>query len=225
VLENAVGLVLVTTSSMHTSAASLRLFTRNAPGEEWTEDGKAEAAVVGRAGLAWGAGFLDHKRDGDPEKVEGDRRTPAGFFRIGPTFGFEASTRPGHIVLKRGETVCVDDPSSPAYSKIVRRRDIGPDVSAEDMRSIPHYRQGLVVDYPGDREARRGSCIFIHVWRAPTMGTAGCVALPERRVRKLQEFSRRPAAIAMLPQSALERFRDCLPSALTRPVQGQRQGL
>ena len=66
---------------------------------------------------------------------------------------------------------------------------VGPSVSGEDMRKIDLYRRGLVVDYPTDRAARAGSCIFIHVWRGEGRGTAGCVALPEARVAALQEFA------------------------------------
>jgi D-alanyl-D-alanine dipeptidase len=213
VLADALSLVLVTTPSMNSSAARARLYKRGAPAEEWIPEGKAEAAVVGKAGLAWGHGFLEHKVEGDAEKTEGDLRTPAGIFPIGRTFGFDASNHPGHVVLKVGETLCVDDPASPAYNKIVSRQDVGPSVSAEDMRAIPLYRAGIVVDYPTDREGRRGSCIFIHVWRGPGMGTAGCVAMPEPRVKALQVFTRKPSVLAILPESALKQFRECLPTS------------
>jgi L,D-peptidoglycan transpeptidase YkuD (ErfK/YbiS/YcfS/YnhG family) len=56
------------------------------------------------------------------------------------------------------------------------------------MRSSPLYRRGLFAEYPSDRAGRRGSCTFIHIWSAPNIGTAGCVGLPEARVRALQEF-------------------------------------
>src|SRR5262249_2849669 len=128
------------------------------------------------------------------EKVEGDNRTPAGFFRIGSSFGFAPSRRPGYIELKSGETVCVEDPSSPFYNTITKRADIGA-VEADDMRSSALYRSGLFVDYPSDRATRRGSCIFVHIWSAPDTGTSGCVGLPEARVEALQNFiSRRCGA-------------------------------
>ena len=190
---------VVTTPSMNSSAARVKLYKRGAPGEQWMPDGKAAAAVVGKAGLAWGHGYMEHKVESDPEKTEGDGRTPAGIFAVGHTFGFSVSSHPGHLVLKLGETLCVDDPASPAYNRIVRRQEVGPETSAEDMRAIPLYRFGIVVDYPTDREARRGSCIFIHVWRGPTMGTAGCIAMPEQRVKTLQAFTRKPSVVAILP--------------------------
>jgi L,D-peptidoglycan transpeptidase YkuD (ErfK/YbiS/YcfS/YnhG family) len=208
-------LVLVTTQSMDTALATLQLFTRSSPNVPWKRVGAAEPAVVGEAGLGWGYPFLDFKESEEPEKVEGDERTPAGFFRIGASFGFAPSRRPGYIELKSGETVCVEDPSSPLYNTITKRSEIGL-VEADDMRSSRLYRRGLFIDYPTDREGRRGSCIFIHIWSAPDVGTAGCVGLPEARVRALQRFSRAGAVLAVLPNTALARFAGCLPAATVR---------
>jgi L,D-peptidoglycan transpeptidase YkuD (ErfK/YbiS/YcfS/YnhG family) len=209
-------LVLVTTRSMDTALATLQLFTRRSDNMPWKRVSAAEPAVVGRAGLGWGFPFLNFKESEEPEKVEGDNRTPAGFFRIGRSFGFGPSTRPGYIEVKSGETVCVEDPSSPFYNTITKRSDIG-SVEADDMRSSPLYRRGLFVEYPSDRAGRRGSCIFIHIWSAPDTGTAGCVGLPEARVRALQKFSQAGAVLATLPETALDRFPSCLPVATVSP--------
>jgi L,D-peptidoglycan transpeptidase YkuD (ErfK/YbiS/YcfS/YnhG family) len=209
-------LVLVTTQSMDTALATLQLFTRRSPHKPWKRIGEAEPAVVGKAGLGWGYPFLDFKEGEEPEKFEGDGRTPAGFFRIGASFGFGPSRRPGYIELKSGETVCVEDPSSPFYNTITKRSDIG-SVEADDMRSSALYRSGLFVEYPSDRATRRGSCILIHLWSAPDIGTAGCVGLPEARVRALQDFSQAGAVLAVLPETALDRFASCLPAATVRP--------
>ena len=73
------------------------------------------------------------------------------------------------------------------------------------------YRRGLLVDYPTDARKRAGSCIFIHVWRSPTTGTAGCVSMPEARVAALQDFASDGAVVAILPRAALERMRGCVP--------------
>ncbi len=167
--------------------------------------------MIGKSGLAWGYPFLRFKRNGELEKIEGDKRTPAGFFRIGSSFGFSNSDLPGYVQVKPAETVCVEDPASPYYNSIRKRSEIGEAVKADDMRRTPLYRSGLFVDYPSDRTTRRGSCIFIHIWQSPDKGTAGCVALPEARVRALQEFSQSGAVLAVLPESALERFSGCLP--------------
>jgi L,D-peptidoglycan transpeptidase YkuD (ErfK/YbiS/YcfS/YnhG family) len=214
-LAQASRLVLVTTQSMDTALATLQLFRRASAKMPWKRVGAAEPAVVGKAGLGWGYPFLDVKDGEEPEKIEGDNRTPAGFFRIGSSFGFAPSRRPGYIELKSGETVCVEDPSSPFYNTITKRARA---VEADDMRSSALYRSGLFVDYPSDRATRRGSCIFIHIWGAPDTGTAGCVGLPEARVEALQDFARAGAVLAILPVTALDRFPGCLPVPTVRPA-------
>jgi len=118
-------LVLVTTQSMNTALATLQLFTPTSANKPWKRVSAAEPAVVGKGGLGWGYPFLNVKENEEPEKVEGDSRTPAGFFRIGPSFGFGPSRQPGYIEIKSGETVCVEDPSSPFYNMIKKRSDIG----------------------------------------------------------------------------------------------------
>lgn len=210
-LDTALRLVLVTAPSMHSPNAQMRRFERTSPGEPWQPIGEAEPAVVGQSGLGWGATFLEAKQSGEPEKFEGDRRTPAGFFRLGASFGFNASMSPGYLTLKAGETVCVDDPSSGHYNTIKPRSVIGARTSGEDMRLIALYRSGVLIDYPSDRATKRGSCIFIHVWKAPGSGTLGCVALPEPRVTALQSFAEPGnAVLGILPAAAVTRFADCL---------------
>jgi L,D-peptidoglycan transpeptidase YkuD (ErfK/YbiS/YcfS/YnhG family) len=132
-LAQAKRLVLVATQSMDTALATLQLFTRRSAELPWKRVSAAEPAVVGKAGLGWGYPFIDVKDGEEPEKVEGDNRTPAGFFRIGASFGFAPTRRPGYIELKAGETVCVEDPSSPLYNTITKRSDIG-SVEADDMQ-------------------------------------------------------------------------------------------
>jgi L,D-peptidoglycan transpeptidase YkuD (ErfK/YbiS/YcfS/YnhG family) len=209
-LASARRLVLVTSKSMTATTGTARLFERASPEEAWQLAGTPEPVVLGRTGMAWGPGFQRHASGSEPKKVEGDGRTPAGVYRIGKSFGFAASPRPGHIQLTT-DTVCVDDPASPAYNTITSRSIVGRKVHGENMRAVQRYRRGLEVDYPTDAKARGGSCIFIHVQRSATSPTAGCVALPEERVAAWQEFSEPGAVIATLPQDALDRLSGCLP--------------
>jgi D-alanyl-D-alanine dipeptidase len=197
------------------SAATLRLYERPEAGASWQLVHPAEPVVAGARGAGWSPWFRHLAREGDPMKREGDQRTPAGIYALGPSFGFAASPLPGYRQLDR-DAVCVDDPASPAYNTITSRGVVGAKVSGEDMRRSPLYRRGIVVQYPTDAAARAGSCIFIHVWRNPGSGTAGCLALPEARVAALQEFAAQAAVLAILPAAALERLADCLP-----PVQGR----
>ncbi len=53
-------------------------------------------------------------------------------------------------------------------------------------REDDQYRWLLVVDYNLDPpRPGAGSCIFVHVWRSPEKGTAGCTAMPEARLVEL----------------------------------------
>ena len=216
-LADARRLVLVTAASMNTIAATMRLYERASPAESWRARGDAEPAVVGKTGMAWSQFFRRLARPGEPIKIDGDKRAPAGVYSIGRSFGILASSRPGYLQITP-DTICVDDPASPAYNSIASRARLGPRVHAENMsRALPMYRRGLLVDYPTDAGRRAGSCIFIHVWSSPKTGTAGCVALPEPRVEALQEFAEGGAALAILPRMALDRLTGCLPAAADRP--------
>ena len=206
-------LVLVTAKSMNEISAEMRLYERASPAEPWREVSAAEPTVIGRGGMGWSHFFRRYARANEPIKVEGDRRAPAGLYRIGRSFGVLPPSRSDYLHVT-SDTVCVNEPSSPHYNAITSRKLVGASVSAENMsRALPMYRRGLVVDYPTDGKAQAGSCIFIHVWRSPSTGTGGCVAMPEPRVEALQEFASGGAVVAILPQAALGRFGSCLPKA------------
>jgi L,D-peptidoglycan transpeptidase YkuD (ErfK/YbiS/YcfS/YnhG family) len=211
VIDNAARLALVTASSTQTSAARLALYSRENPGSPWRQLGAPHPVRLGEYGMAWGTGFMQLARRGEPVKHESDWRTPAGIYRIGAPFGFAPSKRPGYVQLKAGETFCVDDVKSPAYNTITTIRRAGRHVRGERMRNFPDYRHGLFIDYPSNHARPAGSCIFIHIWDAPGEATAGCVAMPEARVVALQDFAQGGAVLAVLPRQALPRFKGCLP--------------
>jgi len=210
-LTNAKRLVLVTAPTMNDMAATMRLYERASASEAWHALGDTEPATIGRTGMGWSQFFTKLARRGEPIKVEGDKRAPAGLYTIGRSFGILASSRPNYLQVTP-DTICVHDPSSPAYNTIASRARLGPMVPAENMsRALPMYRRGLLVNYPTDGRKQAGSCIFMHVWRSPSTGTAGCVAMPEPRVEALQEFAAGGAVLAILPINALDRLPGCLP--------------
>jgi L,D-peptidoglycan transpeptidase YkuD (ErfK/YbiS/YcfS/YnhG family) len=210
-LQGALRLILVTGKDMTATAGTAHLFERATPQDAWQPAGPAEPVQLGHAGIAWGLGFHHLAAADEPKKVEGDGRTPTGIYRIGVSFGFAASPRPGHIRIVK-DTVCVDDPASPAYNTITSRSIVGRKVRGEDMYSLrDRYRDGLVVDYPTDAKARGGSCIFVHVRRSATSPTGGCVAVPQPRILAWQDFSAPGAVLAVAPHDALGRFAGCLP--------------
>ncbi len=203
-------LVLVVADTLSSTSATVRRFERASPHAPWREVGGPASALIGKKGVAWAHAFRAFAHPSEPVKVDGDKRAPAGFFAIGSSFGFAASGRPGYLRIAKG-TVCVDDPASPAYNTVTSRAEVGWRVHGENMWRVPDYRRGLLVDYPTDRPARAGSCIFIHLRLPGKTGTSGCVALPERQLEGLQDFAQGGAVLAVLPKAALGRFKGCLP--------------
>jgi L,D-peptidoglycan transpeptidase YkuD (ErfK/YbiS/YcfS/YnhG family) len=209
-LRDARRLVLVLAPTLSSSIARVQRFERASPDKPWRAIGGPVSALIGYRGVAWAHAFRNLARKGEPIKIDGDKRAPAGFFRIGRSFGFSPSHLPHYLRIAAG-TVCVADPRSPAYNTISSRAKVGWRVRGENMWRVPDYRRGLLVDYPTDRMDRAGSCIFIHVRQPGRTGTSGCVALPEREVAALQWFTQSGGVLAILPRQALSRFKGCLP--------------
>lgn len=211
-LASARRLVLVTADSMTTSLARIQRFERAASTQPWRALGDPQPALVGTNGMAWAYTFRSSAKNGERIKTEGDKRAPAGFFRIGQSFGFAPSSRPNYLQIKEG-SVCVDDLESASYNTITTRAKVGAMTHGENMWRVPAYRNGLLVDYPTNRRVRAGSCIFIHIRTAAATSTAGCVAVPEPQVIELQDFSEPGAVLAIMPEAARSRFGGCLPGA------------
>lgn len=206
-LQTAQRLVLVVADSFETEAATLQMFERGAKGE-WQAVSEPEKAVVGERGVAWWPTFSTYASAGEPVKAEPDLRSPAGIFPLGPSFGYGEEAGPWDINLEAGQHFCVDDTSSPLYNQIVTQETAGEGVGGEQMWTPPEYRRGLLIGYPTDVRHHPGSCIFVHVWSKPGLGTGGCIGLPVERVEAIQRFAAdRPTAIAIVPRDALDRFK------------------
>ena len=209
-LASANRLVLVVADTMGSTTASVQRYQRASPTETWRAVGGPASALIGYKGIAWAHAFHELARGDEPIKIDGDKRAPAGFYKIGNSFGFAASRRRNYTRIKAG-TVCVDDAASTAYNTITSRRTVGWRVHGENMWRAREYRRGLFVDYPTDRAARAGSCIFLHLRLPGRTGTHGCVALAERELTAVQNFAEPGAVLAILPKQALPRFKGCLP--------------
>lgn len=213
-IREATQLLIATTPTPDRSWGRIALYQRAVTQAAWTRAGDDIAMVTGLKGLAWGWTARALARAGERFKREGDKRTPAGVFRIGRPFGAaDDPSLEGFMVLRRGETFCVDDVRSPYYGQIVPRARAGKGVSGEVMAQYGIYRRGIVVSYPPNALKKAGSCIFIHVWRGPKRGTAGCLAAREADVIRLQRFtSGQPSAIVIVSETARRRLVGCLPN-------------
>jgi D-alanyl-D-alanine dipeptidase len=197
-------LLVVRSRTWESVTALAQRYERDGPEAPWRPVGEAFPAVVGRIGLAWGTG-LHPRMIGAEHKREGDGRAPAGVFRIGTAFGYEAPSpgiRVPYIKLTH-KLACIEDDRSIYYNQIVDKGMIpSPDFVQSDnmLRDDDLYRLGLFVGHNSEPAiAGDGSCIFIHVWRGPQVGTAGCTAARAEDIRALATWLR-PEAHALLVQ-------------------------
>ena len=183
-------ILVVVTPGFDSVDGRLQRYERSKANASWKPVGGSIAIVVGKRGLAWGRGLASAPTNGQPIKQEGDGRSPAGIFRLGKAFGYApvalAGSRLTYVTLTPSME-CVDDTRSQHYNRIVDRSQLSADWnSSEHMRDTGEsYRWGIVVDHNGIAEsssspkivAGAGSCIFLHIWKGPGHGTAGCTAM------------------------------------------------
>lgn len=205
--------MLVLTENWTAKTGRLTTFERAAREEPWcARPEQAIPVVVGQAGLAWGRGLADVSGQVGPSKREGDRKAPAGVFRLSTAFGYAPATAASTVKLPylalTADFEGIDDPRSRFYNRIVERSKVAAVdwSSSERMRRKDSlYRWGVVVEHnsapavPG-----AGSCIFLHVWRNASSGTMGCTAMEEKQLQALLAWldpAARPVLI-QLPREA-----------------------
>ena len=206
-LAQARQLVVVVAPDWNAPGGRLHRFERDAAGVAWREVAAFEVSL-GRNGSAWGEGLhAAADAQAGPLKREGDGRSPAGIFRIGPAFGYAAGedARLPYLQMDAGH-YCIDVPASPLYNRIVDAREVGTEAvegSTEPMRldlhnnGDPRYRLGFVIDHNPLAVPGRGSCIFAHLWRRAGEPTAGCTAMDDAHMQAL---------LAWLDPAAMPRF-------------------
>jgi L,D-peptidoglycan transpeptidase YkuD (ErfK/YbiS/YcfS/YnhG family) len=201
-------LLVVVAEGWSGPAAVLQRYERDRPQAPWRPVGAPLAAVVGRNGLGWGLGLHGTPPPQQAVKREGDGKAPAGLFRLGTAFGYAkaAATRLPYLALTAG-VECIDDAAHPGYNTLADRSGVARDWSSSERmrRDDELYRLGVVVEHNASPRPipGRGSCIFLHVWRGPDAGTAGCTALSAADVESLLGWLD-PAARPLLLQLPAE---------------------
>lgn len=211
-------LLVVLASDWHAPTGVMRRFTRDAS-DGWSVKGQAVNVTIGRNGCGWGLGAHPPQLEG-PVKQEGDGRSPAGVFSLGPAFGSspQMATLLKYLPLEHGHW-CIDVSESPFYNRIVHEDVVGRDAvrgSSEPMRRDLHlnddqqYRMGFVIRHNPDSQAMAGSCIFAHPWIDDRTPTAGCVAVAEVDLVELLAWLDASAMprMVLLPQAEYLRVRD-----------------
>ncbi len=194
--QDATRLLVVRSSDWSATTATLTRFSRERGGQ-WQEHGDPVAVVLGRSGLGWGRGLHGESAPAGhegPLKAEGDGRSPAGVFAVGPSYGYDAappegSTAPYFELTPTWQ--CVDDGASDRYNMVFDTDGSTTSwTSFETMRREDElYRRVVFVGHNTmPAVAGGGSCIFLHVWRGPDSVTSGCTAMALAPLEEVVRF-------------------------------------
>ena len=193
-LQTSTQMILVTTPDWNSPAGTLQRFERKSVNQPWEKVGAAIPVMIGKHGMAWGTPMhhIFYWLFAVNIKQEGDGKTPAGIYKIGPAFGFDEKSVGKLDYFHINDTsICVDDMSSQHYNQLfdgakVPNKDWN---SGEQMHTVPGYQIGSVVQYNmNSPTVGAGSCIFMHIWKTPTTGTAGCIAMDANNLRPVLEW-------------------------------------
>lgn len=193
-----------------------RRFERGADGGAWKPVGPSWPVLFGKNGLAWGRGVLGTQEPGQ-HKVERDGRAPAGVFRIGKVYTYDAalpagSDYPFHTVTPTD--AWVDDPKFPeVYNRFLTIRDPANPPPWFEKGKMRHgdfaYRWLVEIRHNADPApvAGAGSAIFFHLRRGETRPTSGCTTMAEPNLVRLLRWLRADARphYALLPQEEYAR--------------------
>lgn len=176
---------------------------------------------MGKSGLAWGYGIHPNIQSKAPVKREGDKRAPAGIFKIGGAYGYAGQIQKHPALSYRKVSprdLWVEDRNSPYYNRHLVL-DHSPASSWEkkaQMRQNDHaHSLKLYIAHNdailgGKPISGRGSAIFFHIWRGGgSKSTAGCTTMAEGQLKQLIariDPSKNPVYI-LLPQSEYVRLR------------------
>ncbi|MCD8332918.1 MAG: L,D-transpeptidase family protein [Clostridiales bacterium] len=113
-------------------------------------------------------------------KVEGDKKTPAGYFTLGQAFGVSANPGSTRSYLQvNANHYWVDDSNSPYYNQLVDSSVTGIQWSSADhlIDSPTAYKYAIAINYNTACTPGAGSAIFLHCQIGKP--TVGCVSVGE----------------------------------------------
>ena len=145
---------------------------------------------IGRNGLGWGLGEINiaHKKS-EIEKFEGDKKAPAGVFKLSSIFGYKKYTNFKMPYLFTSKNlICIDDIDSKNYNKLVYMTNLKPKSFEYMKRDDNQYELGIVVEHNENAIKRRGSCIFIHVQKEKNHPTVGCTSMSLKNIKKITSW-------------------------------------
>ncbi|MBV9127798.1 MAG: hypothetical protein JO117_06880, partial [Verrucomicrobia bacterium] len=212
-------LIVSIAPSWDSAQGQLQLFERDINAASGNSAWRAASApwpvLYGKNGLAWGRGVLGY---GDTEpgrhKQERDGRAPAGVFKIGTIYTYDAALPAGasyplfHTVT--AADAWGDDPKWPAiYNRFVTIPDPANPPPWFEKAKMRHgdfaYRWLVEIRHNADPApvVGEGSAIFFHIRRGETRPTSGCTTMAEPNLVQLIRWLRADARphYALLPRA------------------------
>lgn len=140
------------------------------------------------------------------DKTEGDKKTPSGLYSFLMAFGLkdDPGSRISYRKVQDGDCF-VDDVESRYYNQYVKAREREADWrSAEVLKNQgPCYNYALVLDYNKEHVPGKGSAIFLHCPKVVNdTYTAGCIGIPEERMKTILTRAGENAKILIVPDKA-----------------------
>jgi L,D-peptidoglycan transpeptidase YkuD (ErfK/YbiS/YcfS/YnhG family) len=205
-------LILAVGPNWDSMRGNLQLFERSGGGQ-WVASSPAVPALFGKSGIAWGSGLAGQEEPG-LRKAERDGRAPAGIFRIGKIYTYDAQLPPRadypfHQVTRAD--AWVDDVSSPDYNKFVTIDNPDQPPPWFEKQKMRHndfaYRWLVEIRHNSDPPVPgQGSAIFFHIRRGVSRATAGCTTMAEGDLVHLITWLRAPRhpCYALLPSAVYQ---------------------
>ena len=207
--DNCTQLIVGVAPSWDSMRGHLQLFERSSGGN-WSPVAPAVPVLLGKRGMAWGSGLAGQGESG-LRKTERDGRAPAGVFRMGKIYTYDAQLPPGADYPFHQVTTAdawSDDVSSPDYNRFITIPDPAnppPWFAKQKMRHNDFaYRWLVEIRHNSDPPVPgAGSAIFFHIRRGVDRPSAGCTTMAESNLVKLITWlraSRNPCYV-LLPES------------------------
>ena len=211
--ENCTQLIVGTAANWNSMRGQMQLFERSAGGK-WEPVAPPVPVLFGKHGLAWGSGLAGQNEPG-LRKVERDGRAPAGVFKIGKVYTYDAQLPAGANYPFHQVTTAdawIDDVNHPDYNRFVRIPDPEnppPWFAKQKMRHNDFaYRWLVEVRHNSDPPVPgAGSAIFFHIRRGVSRPSAGCTTMAESDLVKMITWlraSRNPVYV-LLPTAEYDK--------------------
>ena len=201
------------TSGWNSSHVTLHIYEKK--GKTWQLVGSPWKGRLGKNGLAWGRGIHPQIQSSAAVKKEGDKRAPAGIFKIGGAYGYAAQIKKTNLLKYHQITpkdLWVEDSKSPHYNKHLvlshtpktsweKKAQMRQGDYAHALKLYIAHNDAIMGDKP---IPGRGSAIFFHIWRGGgSKSTAGCTTMEKSKLSQMISVidpNKQPVYI-LLPQS------------------------